>query len=354
MRLHLYILRLLLTAFAFTFGGMLVLSLPAVAVAAVHKLRGFPILAVLEWVPLVLAGLVPYMLPLSFLFAVVGVYGRLAADNEWTSIRMSGRHPVHVLLPGAALAFVLQYATLGLVSDLLPYIRREQTTFLAKAASQSIRELSPGRTEIELADFYLAARRRDGASFIDAFLHLPSEDGKPAQTLRAERVRFRFDKDQVLLELTDARTVVEDREIRSGNPVIRIDTALLQGDQAKDLKGLRYLSNESLLAEADDPRTEALRRDTLVYEFHFRHAFSATCLVFLLLGLPTGLLLRRGNQLLPLALSVLFALAYYLLFMRISRQFALRGMLPPRESAWAVVAAFALFGGWYTRKALRS
>lgn len=354
MRLHLYILRLLLTAFAFTFGGMLVLSLPAVAVAAVHKLRGFPILAVLEWVPLALAGLVPYMLPLSFLFAVVSVYGRLAADNEWTSIRMSGRHPVHVLLPGVLLACVLQQGTLGLVSDLLPWIRREQTSFLAKAASQSIRELAPGRTEIELADFYLAARRRDGPSFIDAFLHLPAEDGKAAQTLRAERVRFRFEKDQVLLELTDARTVVEDRELRSGNPVIRIDTALLQGEQAKDLSGLRYLSNAALLAEAGDPRTAPLRRDTLVYEFHFRHAFSATCLVMLLLGLPAGLLLRRGNQLLPLVLAVLVSLAYYILFMRASRELALRGLLPPRESAWAVVAAFAAAGGWFTRRALRS
>jgi lipopolysaccharide export system permease protein len=258
-RLHLYLLRLLLVAFAFTFGGMVVLSLPGVAVAAVHKLRGFPLLAVLEWVPLVLAGLVPYMLPLAFLFSVVAVYGRLAADNEWTSIRMSGRHPLQVVLTGLGVALVLQATTLVFVSDLLPWIRREQSSFLARAASQTIRELSPGRTELELGDFYLTARRRDGQAFLDAFLHLPAEEGKPAQTLRAERVRFRFEKDQILLELTDARTVVEDREIRSGNPVVRIDTALLRSERESDMRKLKFLSNEQIVAEADEPRHADLR-----------------------------------------------------------------------------------------------
>jgi len=352
-RLHLYLLRLLLVAFAFTFGGMVVLSLPGVAVAAVHKLRGFPLLAVLEWVPLVLAGLVPYMLPLAFLFSVVAVYGRLAADNEWTSIRMSGRHPLQVVLTGLGVALVLQATTLVFVSDLLPWIRREQSSFLARAASQTIRELSPGRTELELGDFYLTARRRDGQAFLDAFLHLPAEEGKPAQTLRAERVRFRFEKDQILLELTDARTVVEDREIRSGNPVVRIDTALLRSERESDMRKLKFLSNEQIVAEADDPRTTEERRDTLIYEYHFRHGLAASCLVYLLLGIPTGLLLRRGNQLLPLAAAVLWALLFYLLYQRLSRELALSHTLPPRESAWAVVVVFGLIGGWYTRKAMR-
>lgn len=351
MRLQLYILRLVLVAFGFTFGGMLVLALPGVAVSAVHKLKGFPILEVLKWLPLALAELGPYLVPLALLFAVVSVYARLAADNEWTAIRMSGRGPMAVVWPSLAFAFVLQLCTLQLLSEFLPWVRQEQNTFVLQAASRGIRDLAPGRTEIQLGEFYLTARRRDGPAFLDAFLHLPAEDGGEARTLRAERVRFRFQEDQVLLELVEARTVLGDHEVRSGNPVIRLDTALLRSDKKSRALSSRYWNDARLEIEmaAADP---ALRR-TLSFEYHWRRALSATCVVFLLLGVPVGLASRRGNQLLPQAVAVGLALLYYVLFMQVTRQLARQEWVPEREAAWAVTLAFLLLGAWWTRGALR-
>lgn len=351
MRLQLYILRLVLVAFGFTFGGMVVLALPGVAVSAVHKLKGFPILEVIKWLPLALAELGPYLVPLAFLFAVVSVYARLAADNEWTAIRMSGRGPMSVVWPSLLFAFVLQLCTLQLLSEFLPWVRQQQNTFVLQAASRGIRDLAPGRTEIQLGEFYLTARRRDGPAFLDAFLHLPAEDGGEARTLRAERVRFRFQEEQVLLELVEARTVLGDHEVRSGNPVIRLDTALLRSDKKSKALSSRYWNDARLEAEmaAADP---ALRR-TLSFEYHWRRALSATCVVFLLLGVPTGLALRRGNQLLPQAVAVGLALLYYVLFMQATRQLARHEWVPERAAAWAVTLTFLLLGAWWTRGALR-
>src|SRR6185503_838178 len=107
LKLHLYILRELLVSFAFTLGGILVLTLPAIAAIAVHKLAGVKIMLVLLYIPLIQTGMIPYILPLAFLLAVVVTYGRLAADNEWTAIRMSGRNPAACLMPGAVMAVAL-------------------------------------------------------------------------------------------------------------------------------------------------------------------------------------------------------------------------------------------------------
>ena len=355
MRLQLYILRLVLVAFGFTFGGMVVLALPGVAVSAVHKLKGFPILEVIKWLPLALAELGPYLVPLAFLFAVVSAYARLAADNEWTAIRMSGRGPMSVVWPSLAFAFVLQLCTLQLLSEFLPWVRQQQNTFVLQAASRGIRDLAPGRTELQLGEFYLTARRRDGPAFLDAFLHLPGEDGGEARTLRAERVRFRFQEDQVLLELVEARTVLGDHEVRSGNPVIRLDTALLRSEKKSKALSSRYWNDarlETEMAVAAAAGDEALRRN-LSFEYHWRRALSATCVVFLLLGLPTGLSSRRGNQLLPQAMAVGLALLYYVLFMQATRQLFNRTWVPELEAAWAVTVASLLCGAWWTRRVLR-
>src|SRR5204863_8048321 len=107
LKLHAYIFSELVTAFAFTLGGILVLALPAITASAVHKLAGVEILLVLRYIPLVVAGLIPYVLPLAYLLSVVHVYGRMAADNEWTAVRMSGRNPLAIFVPGVAVAVIL-------------------------------------------------------------------------------------------------------------------------------------------------------------------------------------------------------------------------------------------------------
>src|SRR6185295_19378149 len=86
---------------------MLVLSLPGAAVSAVNKLADEDGGVLLSFLPFLLANLLPYLLPLGFLLALVVTYGRLAADNEWTAMRMAGVHPIHLVLPALPLCLVL-------------------------------------------------------------------------------------------------------------------------------------------------------------------------------------------------------------------------------------------------------
>ena len=104
MKLQAYILRQMLTALLFGVVSIVVLAVPGVAVNAVHKLPAADASLLAAYLPTVLQTLAPYVLPLCFLLAVVGTYGRLAADREWTAIQMAGFHPLGRLLPGVALA----------------------------------------------------------------------------------------------------------------------------------------------------------------------------------------------------------------------------------------------------------
>ena len=352
--LHWYVLRELLAGFAFAVGGMFVLALPAIAVAAVSKLAGVDTLAILAFMPLLMAGLVPYVIPLGFLLAVVVTYGRLAADNEWTAAIMSGRNPLSMLLPALGLALALAGSTLWLVSEELPDIRHRQREYQMAALRRTVTNLGTGRTELQLGKFYISAGWRDGDDFIDALIYIPGRPGESPKSILAERVRFQVADRELLVQLQKPRIVLGELDVRSGNPVIRLNLDELQRDKQSTFTSLRYRKATDLWRALASGEFDAdpVRRNAVRFEVQQRAALSATCLLFLLLGAPTGLLLRRGTQLSALAISTGYALVYYLLSMRLTKQLALGGVLSPEEGAWTIVAVGAVVGLVLLRKAM--
>jgi lipopolysaccharide export system permease protein len=354
LRLHLYILRELLVGFGFALGGMLVLALPAIAVAAVSKLAGVDTLAMLCFVPLLMAGLVPYILPLSYLLAVVVTYGRLASDNEWTAAVMSGRNPLAMLLPAFLLALVLTGFMLWLVAEELPEIRERQSEYEVRALRSTVTSLGRGRTERHLGKFYISAGWRDGDDFLDALIYIPRRGSQGANTILAERVHIEVSEKEMIVRFRNMRVVRGEMDVRSGDPVVRLDLDELQREGAKTFVGMRYRKASDLARDlasgafdGDPERAQSVR-----FEIHERLAVSSTCLLFLLLGAPTGLLLRRGTQLSALATAVGYALLYYLLSMRLSKQLALGHVLSPETGAWAIDAVGVVFGLVLLRKAM--
>lgn len=353
MKLHTYIFWELVGSFAFTLGGMLVLALPAMTAAAVHKLAGVQILLVLRYIPLIVAGLIPYILPLAFLLAVVHVYGRLVADNEWTAIRMSGRNPLAMFLPGAFLATILGLTTWWLLSMKLPEIRYTQSTYAASALAETARRISPGRTEVRIKDFYVSARSREGDDFVDAFVHIPAtKPGDEEQSLRADRVRFTSDQNFVYLRFLNARSVFAGQDLRVADAVVAIDLEDLRRKSGSRDRP-RYMNSIEIEAAVRSGAVDARKAEIYRYEVQYRRALAATCLMFLFLGAPTALMFRRGTQLLPLAIAVGYALVYYVLSMRLGMILNQAHIVPPGPAAWTVLVVGLLAGVWLTRKALR-
>jgi lipopolysaccharide export LptBFGC system permease protein LptF len=355
LRLQRYILQELLVAFAFAVGGMMVLALPAIAVAAVSRLSGVDTQAILYFVPLLLAGLVPYIVPLGFLLAAVVTYGRLAADKEWTAAIMSGRNPYSLLLPGVVVALGASISTLWLVSEVLPAIRRTQSEYQVAALRSTLTNLGPGRTELHLGRFYIAAGFRDGPDFMNAMIYLPGQRGESARTVLADRVHFQIADRSMYVHLKNPRIVRGQLDVRGGDPIVRLDLDDFQNEGPRQFASMRYQKTTDLMAglARGDFDEDPPRKRLVIYEIHQRCATSSTCFLFLLLGVPTGLLLRKGTQLSALATAVGYALLYYLLSMRLSKQLAFGHFLSPQMGAWAISILGAVFGLWLMRRAMR-
>jgi lipopolysaccharide export LptBFGC system permease protein LptF len=286
-------------------------------VPAIHVLKALPI-----FVPVVVA----YVAPATILFAATLVYGRFAHDNEFDAVRMSGIHPLVVVLPAVVLGAVLSAGVVYCAGELLP---------------RSLYQMSNLDKNIDVVeDMFFAQLREQGywkannVVITVGSVDRPAahdvrieqyRDGQREMTLTAETVAFGFDPATREVELT----------VRDA----RVETYNAQSAQARieHLKQLRYPLPPSrlpkpreeamsvlirTLAREDDAngattrRTRAQRRvdqaerRDMLSEVHYRLNLAVSCLTLVLVAVPLATHFRRGH----LLSAFLVALGPMLLF----------------------------------------
>ncbi|MAF64318.1 MAG: hypothetical protein CMJ84_01490 [Planctomycetes bacterium] len=354
MKLQTYILRMLGLAFLFAAGSMLFVALPGIAVGAVHRLPGVSTVAVLTFLPMAVAAFVPYVLPVSFLLAVVATYGRLAVDNEWTAIQMAGRNPYRMLAPAASLALILSAGIYFLNSQALPWLLHYQRSFQVSVLQDSIRNLSPGQTEVQFGDFYLASNHREENTFHDVFLEVPDPESKGGtRSLVAHSARFEFTDELMTIHLRNVEFMREGGRGRIEYTRTDIPLVDLIPPSRANYEKARYKSSRRLSEELAAGSLDAVTQRKYTYALHKRVTNAVTCLLFILLGVPTGILLRRSTQLAAMAVAVGYAILYWVSSLRLGEELAESGALAPAIGAWGPLAVWLGIAAFMTHRAFR-
>ena len=354
MKLQTYILRMLGLAFLFAAGSMLFVALPGIAVGAVHRLPGVSTIAVLTFLPMAVAAFVPYVLPVAFLLALVATYGRLAVDNEWTAIQMAGRSPYRMLGPAVFLALILSTGIYFLNSQALPWLLHYQRSFQVSVLQDAIRNLSPGQTEVQFGDFYLASNYREGNTFHDVFLEVPDpERNGGTRALVAQSARFEFSEQLMTIHLSHVEFMREGGQGRIEYSRTDIPLTDLIPPPRETYRKARYKNSRLLARELAAGELDAVTHRKYTYAIHQRMANAVTCLLFVLLGVPTGLLLRRGTQLGAMAVAVGYAILYWVSSLRLGRELAESGALSPALCAWGPLVIWIAVAGFMTHRTFR-
>jgi lipopolysaccharide export LptBFGC system permease protein LptF len=341
--LHLYVLRALVLSTVFAVGALGFVVFPAVAVSAVHKLGGVSLGAVLRYIPMIGVELLPYLVSLGFLLGVVSTFGRLAADREWIAIQMAGVHPLRLLLPGVVVAVLLGAGTTWLIGTLSPRWKLEQDNFRANMIVQTLRNLAPGRTEFDIERFYLSGTR-DGAAFTDVQIRVPGAEGEADRALVADRVEIEFDERFMYLDLIEVRSVDEHDAFKAAHVSIPIELSRIFEPRAKDERRPKYRTSHRLRHDLASGTTPPEFEDEYRFEVHRRWSVGVTYLLFLLIGVPTGLWLRSGTQLTALGAASVYAFTYYILSLRLGKSLAEGGVLAPEVAAWSTSALALVVG----------
>jgi lipopolysaccharide export LptBFGC system permease protein LptF len=359
--LQLYILRQLVFGVAFSVGGMVFIAIPGLVVNAVHTLGSVGMSSVFGYLPLVMVDLLPYMLPIGFLLTVVATYGRLAADNEWTAMCMAGISPFKLALPGLLVALTLSGGTHYLVSYMSPGLRFQKRDYARQQVVEQFKNLPPGRTELQLGGFYMNARRRDPEqlNFYDVWIHVPprEDDGESVrQTILADELQLRFDDRYMVVELRSARRIfsagAEDTDTFLGRIQMRRNLDDMFHTRARDRIGWKYQRSDILRHMLSRGEVGERDVDKASFELHRRYQTATSCLLFLLLGVPTGLILRRGTQLGAMTVAVAYVLLHHVLTMKVGKTLGLTEGVPVWLGAWGTSIAGLLVAIVMIRRAL--
>jgi lipopolysaccharide export system permease protein len=110
-------------------------------------------------------------------------------------------------------------------------------------------------------------------------------------------------------------------------------------------------SNKSLVTSnvgTVDWKISRLRRYQI--EIHRKFTYSLLCLIFFFIGAPLGAIIRKGGLGMPVLVSVLLFIVYYILSM-IGEKFARESILPPFLGMWISTFILVPVSVWLTYKA---
>ena len=405
--LDLYIFRQLV---AVTFLGVLSLTLLLLLGQLFKELHallvesGAPPGIVIDFVLQVIPFSLTFSVPWGFLTAVLLVYGRLAADNELTSMRMAGLSLWRLSAPAIAMAILLSGVCYYINIEVAPRGKNAMSEIAVKAAMDNPRNLlHSGQAVTKLDRVRLYIEKREGDRLYGLHIYPTAEDAVNRQdnaTLEAMHARTadigEFDRKsrQLLLQLHD--TTIEHQ---SGNetdlPIVRempmrIHIPLRNHRKMKPnrftneeidetlthLERVRPLTEDTLnmvqaaaIATPSFPCARMLVQETArevsrqVAELNpgnelafrtervQRASFACACIVFSLIGVPLAITARRRDSTTGFALGILVAAIYFmaLVFCELSRKIP---GVTPYIVLWLPNILCLVFAIWQHRKAL--
>ena len=292
-------------------------------------------------------------IPMAVLVGILLGLSRLAADSEIIAMRASG----------LGIGYFVRVASFVAVGGTL--LGLANSLFVAPRANRAIldmqQELETSQASFEIQprvfyeDFRNAVlyvqnvRGGTGASNWDqVFMADVSDPGNPIITTAASATVVNDSTLELLMRLRDGsrhETVVGQPTQYNISTFQKTDLPLSLSPQSEMHLGRMDTAIYALPMVALEKRTHGLDGRRFLLELHTRFSYPVACLVLMLVGVPLGVISRRGGKSSGLVLTVLLVLLYYILSytgIALSRQ----GKLSPFLGVWMANLLFAAVGSF--------
>lgn len=400
-----YILRQLISV---TFLGVLSLTLLMLLGQLFKELHsllvesGAPPSIVIDFILQVIPFSLTFSVPWGFLTAVLLVYGRLAADNELTSMRMAGLSLWRLSAPAIGMGIALSGLCYYINIEVAPHGKQAMTELVLKAAMDNPRNLlSSGQGATKLDKIQLYTEGKSGDIIYGVHMY-PLKDGKGMgvadfHAIHAQSATIgEFDLKTRMLQLTLHKATIEhcgDGNItdlptieelplrihipirtrrkfkpnRFTNSEIAAELRHLEVTKIVDAKSMEKHKEIAVLDPTfpcADLLWEAAYTDARRYAKEMnkknerafrtegvqRASFACACIVFSLIGVPLAITARRKDTSTGFALGIIVAAVYFvaLVFCELSRK---SGGITPYIVLWIPNVLCAAYAIWQHQKA---
>jgi len=307
---------------------------------------GISVGAFVTVVGIILANVLYLTIPIAVLVGTVACFSRLGADQEIAALKAGGISVIRLLRPVLLLAGLCAALSLWLTTTVCPSANRYLRNLRGELAmTQLTGEIRPREFYNKASGFLLfvkdirpPANEWAGVFFVDG----AGADEQTVYLASRGRLLFQSDPKRFEVELTDGISYHSTRRLPRRDAVTRFGHTILPLTSLEEWQVASPLRPEEMtMAEIrfalTFPEQPGQKYDHawLKREYYTRLSLPMACLVFGLIGLPLGLMVRRGGRAVGFTVAIVVVATYYLLFAyswKLSEHFAL---LPIRYSIWS-------------------
>lgn len=385
-----YVLIELLRVFSMIVTG-LTLLLVVVGVVREAAANGLGYRQIVEILPYIVPGLLPFTIPATLLLTVCVVYGRLSGDQEITATKAAGISVMALLGPAYILAAFLSLGTFVLTDQFIPWSHKNIQRIITAAMEEIFLDVLRTRQQMNNVDqgLSITVMAVEGKRLIHPTFQIERQDGSRV-TIQAQEATIKFDVDKGLAYLSlykaDIATggsvsVKVDRDTRTFPLPMKIDeerprNLTIEGIRQEMVKINRERSERdhvqmALVAfslthgnyyQLNDPRLQvyeirmeglANRFSKLETEVHTRLALACSCFFFALVGSPFSILQGKRQFLTNFFLCFVPILLIYYPVILLTQNLSKNKDLDPSFGMWIANGILLVVGLTILRKVLR-
>lgn len=325
---------------------------------------------------LLIPSLLAFAVPMAVLTGVLGALARLSADSEIIAFRTLGIGSLRLLRPLLVFGLFGWVVTSALAMFIAPranyrWVQTMTSSVLAKAELR----VNPLEFNESLPNVVLFVQGVDSdKTWRDVFAYLNKDPRDPRVVMaRTGRIHFFPEQKRATLELADGvlhsgslsepekysvtsfARFEEDIDVENLFPSVISEKRVREKDIRELFRDVRTLGSELRDAEREgreNPRSGQaavlLDREQREYrahwiEIHKKFSLPLVCFIFVLLGLPLGLMTGRGGRTSGLFLSLGIILLYYVMI-TFGEKLAMDGRITPFLGMWGPDGVLAAGG----------
>lgn len=308
--------------------------------------KGAPVGVVLRLISYILPFSFTVTIPMSVLLAVLATYGRVSSEGEAIVLKTSGLSLYRLMAPGVLFGVVATFATLWISTLVQPSSTKAFKTLTHQLYhTHALTALENGIFNTEypgLVIYVDHSEKTDGTLqgilVIDQRTRddqhlIIAQEGKLLNTDEEAETPIGLQLSKGTLQISSRDNPARYRHLDFETYDLQILTGGTLAETVARVRQSKEMNLEELRAEIARLNKGGDKAWPLQVELHKKFALPIACLILSMIGAPLALRIKKAGRGVSLALSVAFAVFYYIL-LATGESLGSRGRIDPALGVW--------------------